>query len=310
MNEQGLRKAPEDLPANTQPHDARDRAGLILRILRGEITVEQASLDYGLAVADIEVWRQQFLAAGAEALAGLMPAGPVELTQDQESQRGVWVCSTSEDSLSSCLLLQAACPGSLSAEAAARWKGQGKPPRPLARSGSLALLHGAHLAWPHQSAIHLYANLAPDVRAFERHSDLADWELPVRLAALIVLVDATAERGSLARIAAGSAQKEDRVFSWIRRQPLPTIVAAMGYPSDQRTREKLRAEHGLEPEVPVVIGESPARTRLRTAHHHVPPADILRGSMATLFGMSEKTFDPEFAERIMEAVSSMTSSAP
>src|SRR5438045_1841669 len=47
---------------------AKERAALVMRILAGELSMEEAALDYGLKVARIRDWKNRFLKGAARAL--------------------------------------------------------------------------------------------------------------------------------------------------------------------------------------------------------------------------------------------------
>lgn len=56
---------PKDIPDDVQRWTAKRRVALVLSILKGETTVVEAAHKHGLTVADVEEWRDRFL-AGAE----------------------------------------------------------------------------------------------------------------------------------------------------------------------------------------------------------------------------------------------------
>lgn len=47
---------------------AKRRTALVLEILRGQTTVQEASRQHGLKVSEIQHWRDEFLSAGENAL--------------------------------------------------------------------------------------------------------------------------------------------------------------------------------------------------------------------------------------------------
>ena len=57
--------AEEDLAETPQRWTARRRAALVLSLLRGETSAAEAARKHGLTVAQVEEWREHFL-AGAE----------------------------------------------------------------------------------------------------------------------------------------------------------------------------------------------------------------------------------------------------
>lgn len=56
---------PREVPEDVQRWTAKRRVALVVSILKGEITVVEAARKHGLTVADVEDWRERFL-AGAE----------------------------------------------------------------------------------------------------------------------------------------------------------------------------------------------------------------------------------------------------
>ena len=58
----------EELPENIQRWSAKRRAALVLSILRGETSIQEAARKHGLTVGEIEEWQVRFLAAAENAL--------------------------------------------------------------------------------------------------------------------------------------------------------------------------------------------------------------------------------------------------
>ena len=69
------------------------KAALVLRLLRGETTAEAAAREHGLAPAQVEEWREQFL-AGAEQALDPQPAPP-----SPSRRRSLRVCDTVADAV-------------------------------------------------------------------------------------------------------------------------------------------------------------------------------------------------------------------
>jgi transposase-like protein len=57
-----------ELPEDIQRWTAKRRAALVLAILRGETSLQEAARKHGLTVAEIESWRDTFLLAAENAL--------------------------------------------------------------------------------------------------------------------------------------------------------------------------------------------------------------------------------------------------
>lgn len=69
----------EDKENGTQRWTAKRRVALVLTILRGETTSQEAARQHGLTVAEIEDWKEKFL-SGAENALRSKP-------RDEEAQR-------------------------------------------------------------------------------------------------------------------------------------------------------------------------------------------------------------------------------
>jgi transposase-like protein len=64
---------------------AKRRAALVMEILRGDLSVAEAARQHGLTVAEVEEWRERFL-AGAENALRSRPLGD-EAQNEQELKR-------------------------------------------------------------------------------------------------------------------------------------------------------------------------------------------------------------------------------
>jgi len=71
----------EELPEEVQRWTAKRRSALIVSIIRGETSVQEAARKYGLTVAEVEDRREKFLPAAAENALRTRP-------RDEEAQRG------------------------------------------------------------------------------------------------------------------------------------------------------------------------------------------------------------------------------
>src|SRR5660398_101577 len=58
----------EELPEEVQRWTAKRRTALIVSIIRGETSVQEAARKYGLTVAEVEDWREKFLSGAENAL--------------------------------------------------------------------------------------------------------------------------------------------------------------------------------------------------------------------------------------------------
>lgn len=61
-------EAPIEGPEEIQRWTARRRTALVLGILKGEMTAEEVARRHGLAVSEVDDWRQRFLTAAHNAL--------------------------------------------------------------------------------------------------------------------------------------------------------------------------------------------------------------------------------------------------
>ena len=58
----------EEIPEDVQRWTSKRRAALVLSILKGETSVQEAARKHGLTVAEIEDWRERFLLGAENAL--------------------------------------------------------------------------------------------------------------------------------------------------------------------------------------------------------------------------------------------------
>lgn len=58
----------EEIPEDVQRWTSKRRSALVLSILKGETSVQEAARKHGLTVAEIEDWRERFLLAAENAL--------------------------------------------------------------------------------------------------------------------------------------------------------------------------------------------------------------------------------------------------
>lgn len=58
----------EELPETIKRWTAKRRASLVLTVLRGETSTQEAARQHGLTVAQVEDWKQQFLLGAENAL--------------------------------------------------------------------------------------------------------------------------------------------------------------------------------------------------------------------------------------------------
>ena len=58
----------DEIPENVQRWTAKRRAALVLGIVKGGTSVQEAARAHGLTVAEVEDWRERYLAAAENAL--------------------------------------------------------------------------------------------------------------------------------------------------------------------------------------------------------------------------------------------------
>jgi transposase-like protein len=58
----------EEIPEDIQRWTSKRRAALVLSILKGETSAQEAARKHGLTVAEIEDWKERFLLAAENAL--------------------------------------------------------------------------------------------------------------------------------------------------------------------------------------------------------------------------------------------------
>ncbi len=158
----------------------QDRASLSMRILKGDISRHGAAMEYGVNPTTLEAWIEEFLETARKAAALGASDNQADRLQRTPSPNGVWVCATGPDSSAPCLFLEAVCSGQFPLPANAHWTGPGLPPRRVRRQGRLPLLHGIYNEDSRlKQPLHLFANTFATSDMFERHTDLAQWGLPV-----------------------------------------------------------------------------------------------------------------------------------
>ena len=58
----------DELPDNLQRWTAKRRSSLVLSILKGETSAQEAARKHGLRVAEVEEWKERFLSGAENAL--------------------------------------------------------------------------------------------------------------------------------------------------------------------------------------------------------------------------------------------------
>ena len=284
-------------PRSTTPGD---RASLVLRVLRGQMSIAEAAHEYQVSEAEIEAWTREFLALAEETVPSQLPAHVSPEFQQTGDQRGVWVCSAGRNLLTPCLYMQAAAGGRWPSAAAARWAGRPALPKSLPKSGELPLLHSVcNLDHPPGTTLQLFAASAMLAKAFEESTNLADWELPRKVEALVLLVNKRDLPGAVSRFFTRLSRRQGRTIEWSGRQGLPVIAGLMGFDPRDVAGEEFHRRYGLTPTVRVLTGSSPARGRERS--RFAAAARPSESSITAFFGTGDMVFDSDFAKRLLSA---------
>ncbi len=117
--------------------------------------------------------------------------------------------------------------------------------------------------------LHLFSIGEAAAGTFMQECDLIDLELPFRMAGVVMVT----EKYTVDRY--GSPQFE---LGWVRAQNVPFVIAATGFDVPHFSIDTFRADWGLEPKIPVVIGPS-------------------------MLEKNDHEFDPQHARQVLEALS-------
>lgn len=297
---------PEHHAKDPRSWTPEERRSIILSILRGEISLEEAAGRYGLTVEHVEDWRDEFLAAAEDALRPGTEKDTVPV-EDYEHHLGVWVCAAGTHSLAPYLFVQAASPGGPPQPAAARWQGTGSPPKPFRQKGELNLLQGQHaLRTGGRVLFDLYTARIPDVETIEHRSALADWRFPVEIGGVILLLTEPLDIRGERRLFGAVPVRGDRALAWTKRQALPVAAAAMGRRAGEFSEEVVRRRCRLPAGVPIVPG--PALARVQESKPGLSGLarggdSLIRFLLGNWGGMQ---FDADYAVRLLHALAGRT----
>ena len=81
---------PEPPEGGIQRWTAKRKAAVVLDLVRGKIIPADAARQHGLTVAEIEQWKEDFLAQGTEASVFLLLGRPEAASGHAGSQGGRW----------------------------------------------------------------------------------------------------------------------------------------------------------------------------------------------------------------------------
>lgn len=302
--------------AENSPPDRR--MALVLSILKGEVSAQEAAHAQGLTVEVVEAWVQRFLTAGEDALASFpadecpgMRATPAAPRGDV----GVWICAVADQSLGPYLFMQAACEDNLLAELSVGWKRADRSPKLFEKTGAVSLLHGECLQLPQpenrlhlfSTSLHLFSTKMTETVSFEREGVLSDWCFPVRMAAVVVLLEKRHENDPIRRLSQTLGLRVSRTLTWVGAQQLPWVIAAMGYDSRHFSADSIRRRHELGPEVPIVPGPSPRPSHQLRPSQRSMTAEGEGTIVSLLLGRKNLSLDSDYAKRVIQALSDLTS---
>jgi hypothetical protein len=139
-----------------------------------------------------------------------------------------------------------------------------------------------------------------DTADFERDTALRDWDLPLLIEGIVVLLERCREETLPRWLLQMLRPSIRRTLAWVDRQRLPYVVAAMGY-DDSISVHEVRRRYGLAPTVRVIRGPPPTQ-------HFRPKTDYRNamseggGLLAMLLGGGDLRFDAGFAVDVLRAM--------
>jgi hypothetical protein len=275
---------------------------LVLSILRGELSVEEAVQGRELSLAQVEEWKIEFLAAAEDSL--FCPSDRHSNAGDavtmQTHDFGIWVCALCSRSLAPFLFMAAANAGSPPSQTSAAWNGVGLPRNPLGGSGAISLLHGDSSHSCAGGRLHLFTTKMTESAWFERKSALSDWRFPMPVAGVVVLLERREEDRWVRWLLRALKLSIDRTLAWVKTQELPFVVAAMGYDTARFSEDSISRRYGLVDRIPVVSGPP----LLWTPQPRTDPRSILGrgdtpGAMSLLIRGRKLSFDPSYVKAIL-----------
>lgn len=215
---------------------------------------------------------------------------------------GVWVCEGSGLFLSPVLFMQALCPDPAPRSLFAPWKPATIPPRAFRKEGALPLVYsecGRLPTWPYY--LHLFAPQAPVAEAIERESSLQDWSWTVPLIGIILIYDRKYDAppgpfSFINRLFDRSESPSNTSLAWVQAQPLPYVIAALGYEDTPNSLQRFRKRYDLTADVPVISGPALVDTRHRTQG----PEDS--GPFSAVFTHQKLALDRDYARTVLDAL--------
>ena len=285
-----------------QQWTAEQRTAVALRVIRGEISLEEAARSRRVSIEKIESWKEEFLVMAEKA--ALSPPTNRETEGEAPGRRthGVWICENNDESLAPVLFIEAACPDSFPLVASARWVGVGPPPKAFRQTDEVPLLRGrCRPSGTDAGCIDLLGARMFDAVVFEKTSVLSDWAFPVQINAAVLLLSKEKVSDSTNWFSRTVSRAGNRTIAWLKRQELPFVIAAMGYRASEFSRGQLAQIYGLPIEVPILSGPALTRApRSTTDRAETPRRD--RFSIAAFLRAGHLRFDSDYAQEILAAV--------
>lgn len=234
---------------------------------------------------------------------GALPIGRVEpeeilsITQPNTGP-GIWVCGQPVESLSPALLIQALCPEHFPLPACA------SPTQTPVSAGrqpaEVSLLHGFHNASSEeQDRLHFFASRLDTPCLLKHKFDLTDWQFPVPLVAIVLLLEKSGGQYFVDRLASYIGLSRRDTLGWAKAQGLPVVLGVMGLDAGSAARHHSLGQWEAGSWAQVVVGPPPTRS-----HHPVGRAQTAtrRFELSSLLGAGDLRFDDEYATRILSAL--------
>lgn len=296
-----------EVPNRVQDWPTEKRVAIVLSILSGQISSQEAARIHGVDLAKVEEWRQTFLAAGGNALDSratddALPNATMDVSQSLDV--GVWVCAPPEQPLAPYLFMQTVCPGSFPLESSAIWVRGDRPPKPFRKSKTVALLHGECGPLPDlQNHLHLFSVKATETAPVERETALSDWQVPVPVLAVLVFLERREEPAISPRLSSLFRPRAHRTLAWAKAQGRPLVIAEMGNLGRGSSEAVHRRDYDLVCDVSIVSGPLPARCLCSRADVRGPATSGVGAVFSRLLDRGELCFDSVYAMQILDALS-------
>jgi hypothetical protein len=228
-----------------------------------------------------------------------------EIDISHGNDAGIWVCEATGISISPCLFIQAICSERFPVFTSARWAQTGSVHKSFQKSGTLPLLYGeGGRVRPHENFIHLFSIEVPTTCAFEEESHLSDWQFPVEMAGIVVIVDekygdSISSPLNYILSALNLSAPSNRTLEWVKVQHLPFVIAAMGYDFNPNMETQFRQHYALAAHIPIVSGPALANPKPLKDKRRGMDAQSTGNFFETIFSGQRRIFDPEYAKLVL-----------